>query len=82
MLIDVVRAPCYTTLAAEDIFESGCSLDSGPLINMAEQVEKKKPQFVTVDSLRPGTKGHNLTVKVMYNGIFRGLSRTDAGSWL
>ena len=26
--------------------------------------EKKQPVFVAVDSLRPGSKGHNLQVKV------------------
>ncbi|OIS99185.1 PREDICTED: uncharacterized protein At4g28440-like [Nicotiana attenuata] len=31
----------------------------------AAATEKKKPVFVKVDSLKPGTHGHNLTVKVV-----------------
>ncbi|RAL45043.1 unnamed protein product [Cuscuta campestris] len=31
----------------------------------AGSVEKRKPVFVKVDSLKPGTNGHNLTVKVI-----------------
>lgn len=31
----------------------------------AATTEKKKPVFVKVDSLKPGTHGHNLTVKVV-----------------
>lgn len=32
---------------------------------MATQIEKRKPVFVKVDQLKPGTTGHTLTVKVV-----------------
>lgn len=42
-------------------------------------MEKRKPQFVSVDSLRPGTKGHNLTVKVLETKIVLNRPRGPKG---
>jgi replication factor A1 len=32
---------------------------------MATTAEKRKPVFIKVEELKPGTNGHNLTVKVL-----------------
>ncbi|KAJ6683371.1 hypothetical protein OIU85_007092 [Salix viminalis] len=32
---------------------------------MAATVEKRKPVFIKVEELKPGTNGHNLTVKIL-----------------
>ncbi|KAB5515800.1 hypothetical protein DKX38_026448 [Salix brachista] len=32
---------------------------------MATTVEKRKPVFIKVEELKPGTNGHNLTVKIL-----------------
>jgi hypothetical protein len=38
--------------------------DSGPMNEEIVTEKKRVPTFVKVDALRPGTNGHNLTVKV------------------
>ncbi|GMH34208.1 hypothetical protein BSKO_02042 [Bryopsis sp. KO-2023] len=42
-------------------------------------VEKVPPVFVKVDSLRPGSKGHNLIVKVIEAKAVPGRARTGSG---
>lgn len=32
---------------------------------MATTIEKRKPVFIKVEELKPGTNGHNLTVKIL-----------------
>lgn len=43
-------------------------------------VEKRKPVFTTVDQLRPQTKGHNLTVKVLEAKVVLSRPRGPKGS--
>jgi len=38
---------------------------------------KRKPVFVTVDKLRPGTHGHNLVLKVVSTNVVVEKTRTD-----
>ncbi|OIT33614.1 PREDICTED: uncharacterized protein At4g28440-like [Nicotiana attenuata] len=45
----------------------------------AATTEKKKPVFVKVDSLKPGTHGHNLTVKVVHSNTVKATGGANRG---
>nr|XP_016483668.1 PREDICTED: uncharacterized protein At4g28440-like [Nicotiana tabacum] len=45
----------------------------------AATTEKKKPVFVKVDSLKPGTHGHNLTVKVVQSNTVKATGGANRG---
>ncbi|XP_010475010.1 PREDICTED: uncharacterized protein At4g28440-like [Camelina sativa] len=47
-------------------------------MSTAANVPKRKPVFVKVDQLKPGTSGHNLTVKVVESNPVKAATRKSS----